>query len=117
MRSSSIVGGEGQEGDDARALDVQREITLMLGAHARNAPRHDLAAIADEITQHARILVVDDDSAIVAERTSTTPRTTERIAFALERFASARVSSSVHSSSSSSSSKFSSSSIERACSV
>src|SRR5690606_8471387 len=83
MTSTSVVGGEGQERDHASALDGERELALVFGANARHAARRNLAAIADEVAQHARVLVVDDDSAIVTERAATTAGATKRVALAL----------------------------------
>src|SRR5262245_9392397 len=39
----------------------------MAGAVARDAPRNDLAAVADEVLQGLRVLVVDDDCLVRAE--------------------------------------------------
>src|SRR5690348_3475858 len=119
MTSTSVVSGERQERDHASALDGEGELALMFGANARHAARRNLPAIADEVAQHRRVFVVDDDSAIVAERATTTPGPAKSFALALADIgAPYGISSGVHSSSSSSlKSSLKSSSIERAASV
>src|SRR6478735_2024150 len=68
----SVVGGERQESDVTSALDRDRHFTLVLGAHARDATGHDLAAIGHEVPEHARVLVIDDGGGVRAEGAATT---------------------------------------------
>src|SRR6185436_17862055 len=51
----------------ARALDGLGNLRLMPGARARDAPRHDLAAVRDEARQAAVIFVVDPFHRVEAE--------------------------------------------------
>src|SRR5215468_2348366 len=58
---------EGQKRDGARSLDGERHLALVARAVARDAPGNDLAAIADEVLQRLRVLVIDDDGLVRAE--------------------------------------------------
>src|SRR3954454_4694741 len=49
----------GQQGELAGALDVQRELLLVLPGKAGDAPGPGLASIRDEAAQQAQVLVVD----------------------------------------------------------
>src|SRR5579871_2147451 len=59
--------GERDQHDVARLLDRLGQAPLMRGAHARDPPRRDLAALADEGAQQANVLVVDIVDFIDAE--------------------------------------------------
>src|SRR6266568_3691451 len=48
-----------QQGNVARLLDRRRKTPLMRSAYARQPARHDLAALSDELPEHAVVLVVD----------------------------------------------------------
>src|SRR6218665_3118888 len=48
-----------QHGQEARALDGNRQLTVEEWGGARQASRRDLAVFADEITQRVDVLVVD----------------------------------------------------------
>src|SRR5438477_8064078 len=56
LRRSS---GKRQQGDVAGLLDGRRQTVLVRRAYAGQAPRNDLAALSDELAEHAVILVVD----------------------------------------------------------
>src|SRR5438552_8718297 len=58
---------ERQKGDGPRPLDGERDLALVTRAVARDAPGHDFAAIADEVLQRLRVLVVDGDVLVRAE--------------------------------------------------
>src|SRR5205085_5790898 len=51
--------GVRQERQVARALDGERELTLVVGLGARDAGRHDLAVLAHVLLERRQILVVD----------------------------------------------------------
>src|SRR5271170_4496239 len=51
---------EGQERDVARSLDREGHLALVTRAVAADAAGDDLAALADEVLQRLRVLVVDD---------------------------------------------------------
>src|SRR5207237_585190 len=57
---------ERQERDLARALDRERDLALVRGAVAADAARNDLAALADEVLERLRILVIDDERLVGA---------------------------------------------------
>src|SRR5215471_6673774 len=65
--ASSARHGEGQERDVARSLDGERHLALVTGAIAGDAPGDHLPAIADEVLERLRILVVDGHRFIRAE--------------------------------------------------
>src|SRR5689334_9920970 len=75
MVPCSVVGGEGQERDVARALDGQLDTALMLRAKPGDATRHDLAALGHEVTQPLRILVVHRHRVVRAVGATTATRT------------------------------------------
>src|SRR5207249_4184160 len=56
---ADVLGGVGEEGDVAGALQRGREGALVAGAGARLAPRLDLAALGEEAAQLAHIFIVD----------------------------------------------------------
>src|SRR5262249_46455454 len=66
MAMTSSRDGEGQERDLARALDRERHLALVQGAVAADAARDDLAALADEVLERLRVLVVDDQRLVGA---------------------------------------------------
>src|SRR5450755_4386725 len=59
-----------QQRDIARLLDGCRQTVLMRRAHAGQAPRHDFAALGDELPEHAVVLVVDVLDLLDAEFTN-----------------------------------------------
>ena len=58
-RGLACAPGEGQQGDVARLLDGSRQPVLVRSAYARQTARHDLAALGDELAEHAVVLIVD----------------------------------------------------------
>src|ERR1700722_16841169 len=66
MVSSSARHGERQKGDVARALDRERDLALVAGAVAADAAGNDLAALADEVLERLRVLVIDGDGLVRA---------------------------------------------------
>src|ERR1700736_759259 len=48
-----------QQSNVARLLDRRRKTPLMRSAYAGQPARHDLAALSDELPEHAVVLVVD----------------------------------------------------------
>ena len=56
MVSLSLENQVGDEGQTARLLDRLGDLTLVLGAVARNAAGDDLAALGDEVLQRRLIL-------------------------------------------------------------
>src|SRR6266545_3768528 len=67
MTSPSAGDRERQKSDGAGALDGQGDLALMTRAVARDAPRNDLAPIADEVLEGLRVLVIDGDRLVRAE--------------------------------------------------
>src|SRR4051794_11502322 len=65
--SSRIGGGVRQQRDGARPLDRERQLALVPGAVAGDAARDDLAALAQEAAEDARVLVVDQHLLVGAE--------------------------------------------------
>src|SRR4051812_29857643 len=57
----------GDEGKAARALDCDRDLTLVLGAVAGDATGNDLAALGDEVLQRRLVLEVDRGRLLGAE--------------------------------------------------
>jgi len=66
-RASEPLAGERQQGELARALDRDRERSLVAGAVARDAARDHLARLGDEQAQRLLVLVVDREPRIGAE--------------------------------------------------
>src|SRR5487761_2659102 len=60
MAFLSARDGEGQERDVARPLDRDSHLALVTRAVPADAAGDDLAALADEVLQRLRVLVVDD---------------------------------------------------------
>src|SRR5689334_21858116 len=60
--------GVGQQGDLARVLHRDRDVTLVLPAVAGDPAGPDLAAVGDELPQQAGVLVVDVLGLVLAER-------------------------------------------------
>src|SRR5262249_44337220 len=58
-----------QKRHETRALDGEREQTLLAGGHRGDARRHDLAALRDEALQELHVLVVDPGRIGAGERT------------------------------------------------
>src|SRR5215469_13846217 len=54
-----VLVGVGQERQETRALDRDRELPLVEGLGARDAARHDLARLGDVALEYRQILVVD----------------------------------------------------------
>jgi len=54
-----LVDHEGEETQDASALDRDGETALVLRASARDAPRHNLGPVADKILEEGGILVIN----------------------------------------------------------
>src|ERR1041384_2207136 len=79
MMPGSVVGGEGQERDVARALDGQLDTALMLDAEPGDATRHDLAALGHEVAQALRVLVVHRHRVVRAVGATTAARTAPTI--------------------------------------
>src|SRR3954454_2067997 len=57
--SSAGRGRVGQQSHLTRVLDRTRELALLLGGHAGDPARADLAAVGHELAQHVGVLVVD----------------------------------------------------------
>jgi hypothetical protein len=57
----------GQERHRSRLLDGVRQLALVTGATAGDAPRNDLAALADEAPQTSDVLEVDEIDLVDAE--------------------------------------------------
>src|SRR5438270_9163707 len=57
--SSAGSRGIGQQGHLAGVLDRLGELALLLGAHAGDAARTDLAAVGHEAPQQGGVLVID----------------------------------------------------------
>src|SRR5581483_12016315 len=53
------TGCERQQRDVPRLLDRVRQAALMRRAHARDAPRYDLAPLRDEAVQQFRVFIID----------------------------------------------------------
>src|SRR6201986_5124399 len=58
-----------QQRDIARLLDRRRQPVLVRSAHARQTPRHDLAALGHELPEQPVVLVVDVFDLLDAELT------------------------------------------------
>src|SRR5580700_3072101 len=56
----SARDGEGQERDVSRPLDGEGHLALVTRAVPADAAGDDLAALADEVLQRLRVLVIDD---------------------------------------------------------
>src|SRR5580658_8161138 len=65
-RLLSARDGEGQERDVPRPLDGEGHLALVTRAVPADAAGDDLAALADEVLQRLRVLVVDDRGLIRA---------------------------------------------------
>src|SRR3989442_12508335 len=63
----------GQEGYRASALDRARQLALMSRAAPRDPARNDLAAVADEVSEPAHILVVDEVNFVGAKLANLPP--------------------------------------------
>src|SRR5215471_10006122 len=59
--------GERHERDHPCPVDGRRDLALVLGAVPRQAPRHQLAAIGDEVLEEAGVLVIDLEGLVRAE--------------------------------------------------
>src|SRR5690349_12192107 len=59
--------GERQQGDVARLLDGRRKPALVRRADARQAARHDLAALGHELRKQTHVLVIDGVDLLDAE--------------------------------------------------
>ena len=59
-RYETLIRGEGQQRDVARALDGYHQHTLVVGAHAAGAAGQHLAALGCEALECLHILVVDE---------------------------------------------------------
>lgn len=63
------MNDERHQSGHASALDRDRELALVPGAHAALAARHDLAVGRHEPAQGERVLVIDGALVVHAERT------------------------------------------------
>src|SRR5712691_248861 len=59
-RDLALVGGVGEQGDVAGALERDREPPLVTRTGSGDATRKDLASLADEAAQARDLLVVDE---------------------------------------------------------
>ena len=78
MHANSLFSGVRQQRDGTGALDGLRQLTLMLGAVAAHAARHDLAALVD-VAAHTgvhitELLVIDVLDLVNTERTNLAAR-------------------------------------------
>src|SRR4051812_5189821 len=71
--SSRVGGGVRQQGHRPRPLDRARQRALMARAIAGDPARDDLAALAEEAAEHARVLVVDEHRLVGAEPAALPP--------------------------------------------
>src|SRR5690606_2923775 len=55
----SVVVGERQQGEEARALDRDLQLALVARLRARETGRDDLSVVGDEVLQQVDILVID----------------------------------------------------------
>jgi hypothetical protein len=66
-------GGVGQQGDVPRPLDGQRQLALVFGTIARNAPGNDFPALRNEIAQRSHVLVIYLEGAVGTKTADLTP--------------------------------------------
>src|ERR1700759_2020981 len=59
VSSDAVLVAVRQQGQEAGALDGDRQLALVERARARQASRRDLAVFTNEIAQHVDVLVVD----------------------------------------------------------
>src|ERR1700743_2682750 len=59
VSSDAVLLAVRQQGQEAGALDGDRQLALVERARARQASRRDLAVLTDEIAQRVDVLVVD----------------------------------------------------------
>src|SRR5512135_3052484 len=62
-----LRGGEGDQREDPRLLDLHRQLPLVLRAVPRDAAGDDLSPFGDELLDHVRVLVVDRELFLRAE--------------------------------------------------
>jgi hypothetical protein len=67
------IGRLHEQRDRPRAADGPRQLPLVAGAAAGDAPGGDLAALGDEAAEPARVLVVDQVDAVDAELADLAP--------------------------------------------
>src|SRR5215471_7092090 len=75
--------GERHERDHPRPIDGRRDLALMLGAVPRQTPRHQLAAIGDEVLEQAGVLVIDLEGLVRAELAHLAPADRSLLAVAI----------------------------------
>src|SRR5579863_6413028 len=67
MRAALMLIGVRQQGEEARALDRDRQLALIEGLRARDAARDDLSRLGDVALEGCQVLVVDGLHALGGE--------------------------------------------------